>query len=74
MCDMSPSYVRGDSFISATWLIHLCDMTLKVPPGAPAQVCACFLAAAGRAQVDANSLDSNEHAPFQAPAQAVAPV
>jgi len=27
MCDMTHSYVRHDSFICATWLIHMCDMT-----------------------------------------------
>jgi len=27
MCDMSHSYVRHDSFISVTELIHMCDMT-----------------------------------------------
>jgi len=27
MCDMTHSYVPRDSFICATWLIHMCDMT-----------------------------------------------
>ena len=27
MWDMTHSYVRHDSFICATWLIHMCDMT-----------------------------------------------
>ena len=27
MCDMTHSYVRHDSFICVTWLIHVCDMT-----------------------------------------------
>jgi len=28
MCDMTHSYVWHDSFTCATWLLHLCDMTL----------------------------------------------
>ena len=27
MCDMTHSYVRHDSFIRVTWLMHTCDMT-----------------------------------------------
>jgi len=27
MCDITHSYVWHDSFICATWLIHMCDMT-----------------------------------------------
>jgi len=27
MCVMTPSYVRRDSFVCVTWLIHICDMT-----------------------------------------------
>jgi len=27
MCDMTPSYVRRNSFICVTWLIHMCDVT-----------------------------------------------
>ena len=27
MCDMTPSYVRQDSFICVTWLMHTCAMT-----------------------------------------------
>jgi len=28
------SYVRQDSFICVTWLIHMCDMTRQLPPSA----------------------------------------
>jgi len=27
ICDMTPSYMRHDSFMYMTWLIHVCDMT-----------------------------------------------
>ena len=30
MCDMTHSYVRHGSFVCATWLIHMCDISMRV--------------------------------------------